>query len=392
MSSMVQAQAAIIALVVSLNLIVIQMCAGSYTPRIVDGMKRNPDMWILLGIYLVAISYGFIILKFVPDSENGKDQFFVSIGLIIGIYTSFILPLYLRNTLKLLRPEEAVSMLIHDVNTDTIRNKDWETDDDIMQPVFDVVYASINRFDARTTRAGLTALSGRLMELFSKLDQDSIKKTTEHFCKNITRTSVIVVQKEDDFVLKDIITLLAKMDTDIIDMKLDKAANFVTNVLRDVGKHAVDQNLEKTISSVTEELRNVGEHAVEMGRDDATWAVAIALRDVGKHAVDNGRDDAAWAVADALEHVAKPAASKYNLEYATSSVADALGALGMHVADKGRDSATRAVVDALHHVGTCVADKSLNNATLSVVDTLRMMGIILAAKLGRKMQCYIICG
>jgi uncharacterized membrane protein len=44
LSSMVQAQAAIVSLVITLTLIAIQMAGSSYSPRVVDVMKKNPDM------------------------------------------------------------------------------------------------------------------------------------------------------------------------------------------------------------------------------------------------------------------------------------------------------------------------------------------------------------
>lgn len=65
LSAMVQSQAAIVAIVVSLTLIAIQLTASAYSPRVIDIFKKNPDMWILLGCYGVSIFYGFIVLKLV---------------------------------------------------------------------------------------------------------------------------------------------------------------------------------------------------------------------------------------------------------------------------------------------------------------------------------------
>jgi hypothetical protein len=72
-------------------------------------MKRNPDMWYLLIIYVGAMSYGFIVLKLVAD----PDQFLVSSVLILGVYTFCILFLYMKNTIKLLRPDYVVEMLVN---------------------------------------------------------------------------------------------------------------------------------------------------------------------------------------------------------------------------------------------------------------------------------------
>jgi uncharacterized membrane protein len=70
LSAMVQSQAAIVAIVITLTLIAVQLTASAYSPRVIDIFKKNPDMWILLGCYGVSIFYGFIILKLVEEVED----------------------------------------------------------------------------------------------------------------------------------------------------------------------------------------------------------------------------------------------------------------------------------------------------------------------------------
>jgi uncharacterized membrane protein len=71
LSALVQSQAAIVAIVITLTLIAVQLTASVYSPRVIDIFKRNPDMWILLGCYGVSIFYGFIVLKLVVGIEGG---------------------------------------------------------------------------------------------------------------------------------------------------------------------------------------------------------------------------------------------------------------------------------------------------------------------------------
>ena len=55
LSALVQSQAAIVAIVITLTLIAVQLTASAYSPRVIDIFKKNPDMWILLGCYGVSI-------------------------------------------------------------------------------------------------------------------------------------------------------------------------------------------------------------------------------------------------------------------------------------------------------------------------------------------------
>ncbi len=52
LSALIQSQAAIVAIVVSLTLIAVQLTASAYSPRVIRIFRDNPDMWLLLGLYL----------------------------------------------------------------------------------------------------------------------------------------------------------------------------------------------------------------------------------------------------------------------------------------------------------------------------------------------------
>ena len=65
LSAMVQAQAAIIAIVITLTLIAVQLTASAYSPRVIRVFRNNPDMWLLLGFYGFSMLYGLVVLKMV---------------------------------------------------------------------------------------------------------------------------------------------------------------------------------------------------------------------------------------------------------------------------------------------------------------------------------------
>jgi uncharacterized membrane protein len=51
LSALVQSEAAIVALVVTLSLVAVQLAAQSYSARVIEVFRRTPDLWILMGIY-----------------------------------------------------------------------------------------------------------------------------------------------------------------------------------------------------------------------------------------------------------------------------------------------------------------------------------------------------
>jgi uncharacterized membrane protein len=84
LSAMVQAQAAIVAIVITLTLIAVQLTASAYTPRVIRVFRNNPDMWLLLGFYGLSMLYGLIVLKIIVGKagESVSQDVFQFLGFI----------------------------------------------------------------------------------------------------------------------------------------------------------------------------------------------------------------------------------------------------------------------------------------------------------------------
>jgi hypothetical protein len=369
LGAMVQAQAAIVSLVITLTLIAIQMTAGSYTPRVVDVMKKNPDMWFLLVIYIESISLGFFALKSVVQPE---DQALVSLIFVLGIYTFLTLFLYMHNTINLLRPDMVVKLLVNDLNAGNIRQNDGSAD--VMQPVFDVVLASINRFDITTTRAGLDQLSHRVLNILESntFNDDTKGEITRHFCKHIKQSSLIALRNEDEGTIIEILSVL-----DMFSKKnggRDKGnsgIDSVISVIRFIGINAADKGLEDATDKIVESLNAIVNPPYAKKLNTAVSSDVEVRGAVGEHDADKGLEDATVkVVAEALGMVGVHAADK-GLAKATSQVVSALGQVGKKAMDKGFEAGTLGVINALKAVGTHTSDNKLENATQTVLEVLR---------------------
>ena len=362
LSSMVQAQAAIVALVVTLTLVAIQTTTTSYTPRVVEVMKKNPDMWILLLIYFIAISYGFIVLKMLPNGMEEPNL--VTWTLIIGVYTFLILFFYLRNTIAMLRPDMIVSLLVKEINAKNISNNKWikNKEDDSFQPVFDMMYASINRFDLTTTRAGLTTLSDHLWYLFSdpliNYDENKMRDITKHFCTHLERSTLIAIKNGDEGVLREICDILAKYGGRAYDHRLEDITKVVAKALGQMGSTAADKGFKDTIVAVAESLEQVC-------TETTSWRTWIRFF-----------EDEAIAESDARGQVGTATTPLRKLgEDSTIAVTDALGQMGTKAADKRLEDSTITVVKALKQVGCYAADNKFQDALQAVLHNLGEVGI-----------------
>ena len=76
LSSLIQSEATVIAIVITLSLVVIQLTASTYSTRVIDIFKESPIIWIIVGTYVSAITYGLTILKFIDViAATGTSNF-----------------------------------------------------------------------------------------------------------------------------------------------------------------------------------------------------------------------------------------------------------------------------------------------------------------------------
>ncbi len=69
LSALIQGEFAVVALVVTLSLVAVQLAAQSYSTRIIETFRRTPDLWILIGIYGIAIFLGLLVLKLIENAN-----------------------------------------------------------------------------------------------------------------------------------------------------------------------------------------------------------------------------------------------------------------------------------------------------------------------------------
>ncbi|MBP2029633.1 membrane-associated HD superfamily phosphohydrolase [Methanohalophilus levihalophilus] len=72
LSALVQSEAAIMAIVVTLSLVAIQHLSTTYSTRVIEffkDWKTNPDLYILLFTYMLSIIFGLFVIKQIEASS-----------------------------------------------------------------------------------------------------------------------------------------------------------------------------------------------------------------------------------------------------------------------------------------------------------------------------------
>lgn len=239
-SAFIQSEAAILAIVITLSLFVVQQSSSSYSPRVVElfkDVKKNPDFYILIGIYLGVMLYSALVLKAINDNLTSADPIYnnptviktienelFSIEIIksnmslvtiqthiwmtyfLAFFAFVSLVLYIRHTIDLLNPSNIIRMLSEDItpgkllsgvgftveipNKSIILNliKSWnfiisfyskgnprfDKDNDPIVPLIDIVRGSLMRYDYETASNGLKAIQHKVISIIDEEDFERI--------------------------------------------------------------------------------------------------------------------------------------------------------------------------------------------------------------------------
>ena len=397
LSALVQSEAAIVAIVITVTLIAVQLTASANSPRVIDIFKKNVDMWILLIVYGISIFSGFIVLTRVPDEIKDLSptlSFGISFALWLGIFSFVALFPYMWNIINLLKPTTIIDRLSADITKEKTSNylkyieaKEGTSEEeepstseeqiqpsgdkikeaskegeiraveDPVQPIGDIITRSLMNHDITTTREGLEKIVEQAIKIINsneeEEEEEEKKKITEHFCKHLQRFGRLAVSKTDEESTMEVIENLKK-----------------------IGKDTAEKGHGDAVEEVAMYIENVGIAAAENKLTYAARLAAIALKAVGITAVNNKLVDEAGQMVPHLENIGITAAHiGKKLEKVVCNAIWGLKAVGTAAAgeatnEKETGSTTREAAMSLGVVGKIAAKKGLYTAKDQAVSAL----------------------
>lgn len=257
LSALIQSEAAILAIVVSLSLIVIQQAASSYSVRIVDAFKnKNSGLWRLTGIYLFAITYGLAVLMLIEttDLAGNKLDFekHIKIAYYVGVVAFFSLIPYMETTLDLLKPSTVINMLSSDITMQNVLSaikdkNDGNDENDPIRPIIDIMRSSLMKYDYETWKDGLKAISSRTNQLLVEKSKDEDKeKLLSHIFPHLTRFGKLAANRKDEESTFQVISHLKDIGIIAAEQKLKHATFNVVDAITVLGVEAAHNDLRFT--------------------------------------------------------------------------------------------------------------------------------------------------
>ncbi len=296
LSALVQSQAAIVAIVISLTLIAVQLTASAYSPRVIDIFKKNLDMWILLGFYGFSIFYGLFLLKLVEGAEGElvsqsairalgrfsiSFEFCVSLAYWLGAFTFVVLIAYMWNIMGLLKPESIINQLTIEITKDKIidteEDKLINPEKDPAQPLMDMIRGSIMKYDFLTARTGLRAFINRGIKIINSKNEKVISRW---FCGHLEHVGKLAVSKFDEESTLEVSVGLFFWGKKSVEKGLEDATSEAAKSLEGIGRAGAEKDFKYAIISVTSHLIIVGIIALEKRQRNATKQAARSLAEL----------------------------------------------------------------------------------------------------------------
>jgi len=193
LSAIAQAQAAVIALVVTLTLIAVQLASQAYSPRVMDLFKKHPFFWLLLLLYVVSILYDVIILGTVDKEMSYLLEHRISFAILLAGLAFFALFPYTFDVMNHLKPENVAANLANKVNS-----REFKKDDYYFISLTHMIKRAIKDDDTITACAGIQQI-GKIYKKCTKKIKDGQKydEILNNFLDNLTRIHDIALIKND---------------------------------------------------------------------------------------------------------------------------------------------------------------------------------------------------
>jgi hypothetical protein len=425
LSALVQSQAAILAIVITLTLIAVQLASSHYSPRVIDIFKKDYAIWWFLFCYGISIFFGLCILmmmQVIRDENLVRPivltsyslhisfEYWIYAAYWIAIITFAALFFYMKNVLDLLNPSNIIKKLSDNITKEKIskhiksleEHKEDRTkpiEDDPVQPIVDIIHGSVMRYDIATTSIGINAIADRAMDVMDSYSfsisaefkndlhpgsipkefKNEFKKTGHPLVGSFTLEKIDITRKkwrvhdESGRELYRVIVDENEELTGLIDLGAEiKVSEHFCRHFKEIIRLTAKADETPTIY-VIKNLKSLGVRTAEKKLEYATKEVLRSL--IGWIGIITERrfGDVTIHTINSLRSVGEIAAEN-KLEDAVSQAVKSLDMVGRDAAENGTKNVVWAVLEYIGQLGRTAVENELCHATKEAIGALVHFG------------------
>lgn len=275
LSSIVQSEAAVIGIVVTLSIVAVQLTASSYSTRVIGIFRGSSSLWILLSTYIVAIIFSLCVLKFLKPTVDqfSNNELLIWISYLLGIYAFGALIPYILDILDFMRPKTIIKILASNITKKSLLstmaaedyNVNYRASGGPLQPLSDIMLNSLMKYDYGTLKDSLKAIesSMSLILVNETLSIAEIDISNHLFLHHILRVGEISLDREDGGSASLIIESLSRFS--LMGLKHDVSffSGQAANAIGEIGNKAALMRNEYVVTSSQVYLNIIGEEAAK---------------------------------------------------------------------------------------------------------------------------------
>ncbi len=277
LSSFIQGEAAVLAIVVTLSIVAIQLTASSYSTRAISLLKESASLWILVLAFIIAIFYSSWVLKFTISVNNiSTNEFQIWIAFLLMIYAFSSLIPYLLEILNFSDPKTIIQLLASKITKEKILettesesyNVNYRPSGGPIQPLSDIMISALMKYDYGTLKDCLISIENSMQKIlkngkFVSLEESDL--ANHLFLHHILRVGKIAIDKNEEQSAYLIIESLSRLGTMAIDLNYSDFSQQAAQVIGIIGETAIEKNKEPIFGISWVYLSVVGEKAAEKG-------------------------------------------------------------------------------------------------------------------------------
>jgi hypothetical protein len=398
LSALVQSEAAIVALVVTLSLVAVQLAAQSYSARVIEVFRRTPDLWILMGIYGIAIFYGMGVLKMIENPQVGRMSNLeaqIAFSYYLGVFAFVALVPYIWNTLGMLKPSVVINILAKEIDKKNIlsavqRNNEElrdgitgfifsrgfpRTEKDPILPIIDILRSSLMKFDFETVKEGLEAIRGRVDYILDNetFTSEEERRVAIYIFQHLIGIGKLAASRKDEVSIAEVIDCMQKIGLRGAMREFLVATQFSVIYLREIGKIAVELKFEDATRKIVDSLEFIGRTTASRQFETATIDAIHTLEKIGIAAAEQKLEEATHQTVRALETIGILAIK--HLENITKEAASIIGRIGIVAAQQKLEDVTLQATRSLEKVGLAATEQDSEEVSNQVAFSLGAIGI-----------------
>ncbi len=407
LTALVQGEATIIALVVTLSLIVIQLTASSYSTRVIDIFKESPVIWVVVGSYTVAIVYTLSVLKFMDTLYSNIYNFEISIWMayFLAVFSFGILIPYLLGALDIMKSTTVIDRFAERITKENLISgvQEYEkvldneasaisysyiysdimrpvidTDDDPVQPIIDIIHSSMMKYDYGTMRYGLKVLENYMIDLLQEEQFGREERiVAKHIFTHLERVGKLAASRDDEDSVTEVMITIYLIGKTALENELERITGEAVNSIKAIGRSSINREIGDIGIVATDLMGEIGRSSAQSGLDFATSITVNSLGIIGKESAKHaqrGLEETVW-MAGTLYGIGK-LAMEHKLEQSVSQAVNAMGDMGKYTARNDLPKTTIRIVNYLNDLGIIALGENFNDNAGDVVEYLWEIGRI----------------